>query len=233
MIASAWSKEEFEERLREKGRAYHIHHPFNVMLNSGAREPRADSRLGRESLLLSDQHSDQGRRHSHQLPRPRRAPQLGAAHPRPRRLWRRSGRHRILAAPGRGRRTFARARGEPDRRAARRALCRRCVRELRPPRALAGSRLRVADRAVRAGDPQATPRQLARALPVDRPRRACSTSRAASASRGATSNSASPSRWTEFTTRAAQERALEILQFKLDVLWQMNDAMAQHYGAQS
>jgi pyrroloquinoline-quinone synthase len=33
-----------------------------------------------------------------------------------------------------------------------------------------------------------------------------------------------------FTTRAQQERALEILQFKLDVLWAMNDAMAQRYG---
>jgi pyrroloquinoline-quinone synthase len=32
---SAWSREEFEARLREKGKAYHIHHPFNVMLNSG------------------------------------------------------------------------------------------------------------------------------------------------------------------------------------------------------
>src|SRR5262249_10660027 len=31
----AWSRQEFEQRLREKGRAYHIHHPFNVMLNSG------------------------------------------------------------------------------------------------------------------------------------------------------------------------------------------------------
>jgi len=31
-------------------------------------------------------------------------------------------------------------------------------------------------------------------------------------------------------SRAAQERALEVLQFTLDVLWQMNDAMAQAYG---
>ena len=31
-------------------------------------------------------------------------------------------------------------------------------------------------------------------------------------------------------TRALQERALEILKFKLDVLWQMNDALAQRYG---
>jgi pyrroloquinoline-quinone synthase len=36
-----------------------------------------------------------------------------------------------------------------------------------------------------------------------------------------------------FSTRAAQERALEILQFKLDVLWQMNDAMQQRYGVNS
>ena len=36
-----------------------------------------------------------------------------------------------------------------------------------------------------------------------------------------------------FKTRAQQERALEILQFKLDVLWQMNDAMALKYGVKS
>ncbi|MET0509992.1 MAG: pyrroloquinoline-quinone synthase PqqC [Burkholderiaceae bacterium] len=30
-----WSRAEFESRLRDRGRAYHIHHPFNVMLNSG------------------------------------------------------------------------------------------------------------------------------------------------------------------------------------------------------
>jgi pyrroloquinoline-quinone synthase len=33
-----------------------------------------------------------------------------------------------------------------------------------------------------------------------------------------------------FTTRAAQERALQVLQFKLDILWAMNDAMASAYG---
>lgn len=36
---AAWSREEFEARLREKGRAYHIHHPFNVMLNTGKAQP--------------------------------------------------------------------------------------------------------------------------------------------------------------------------------------------------
>ena len=36
-----------------------------------------------------------------------------------------------------------------------------------------------------------------------------------------------------FTTRGQQQRALDILQFKLDILWAMNDAMAQHYGVRA
>ncbi|WP_157263735.1 pyrroloquinoline-quinone synthase PqqC [Azohydromonas aeria] len=35
----AWSREEFEAKLRERGRSYHIHHPFNVMLNTGKATP--------------------------------------------------------------------------------------------------------------------------------------------------------------------------------------------------
>jgi pyrroloquinoline-quinone synthase len=34
-----WSREDFEQRLRERGRAYHIHHPFNRMLNEGRATP--------------------------------------------------------------------------------------------------------------------------------------------------------------------------------------------------
>ena len=34
-----WSREAFEQRLRERGRAYHIHHPFNRMLNEGRATP--------------------------------------------------------------------------------------------------------------------------------------------------------------------------------------------------
>ena len=30
-----WTRDAFEQRLRERGRAYHIHHPFNRMLNEG------------------------------------------------------------------------------------------------------------------------------------------------------------------------------------------------------
>ena len=36
---AAWSREEFEGRLREQGKASHIHHPFNVMLNTGKATP--------------------------------------------------------------------------------------------------------------------------------------------------------------------------------------------------
>lgn len=39
MIAAPWAREQFEQRLRERGRAYHIHHPFNVMLNTGKATP--------------------------------------------------------------------------------------------------------------------------------------------------------------------------------------------------
>ena len=36
---TAWNSTEFEAKLRERGRSYHIHHPFNVMLNSGRATP--------------------------------------------------------------------------------------------------------------------------------------------------------------------------------------------------
>jgi pyrroloquinoline-quinone synthase len=32
---AAWHRDEFEAKLRAQGQAYHIHHPFNVLLNSG------------------------------------------------------------------------------------------------------------------------------------------------------------------------------------------------------
>jgi pyrroloquinoline-quinone synthase len=35
----AWSREEFENQLRAKGAGYHIHHPFNVAMNSGKLSP--------------------------------------------------------------------------------------------------------------------------------------------------------------------------------------------------
>ena len=38
-MSNDWTREEFEARLRERGKAYHIHHPFNVMLNTGRASP--------------------------------------------------------------------------------------------------------------------------------------------------------------------------------------------------
>ena len=35
MSGAAWDRDAFEAQLRAQGRAYHIHHPFNVLLNSG------------------------------------------------------------------------------------------------------------------------------------------------------------------------------------------------------
>jgi pyrroloquinoline-quinone synthase len=35
----AWTPAQFEEQLRAKGKAYHIHHPYNVMLNTGRATP--------------------------------------------------------------------------------------------------------------------------------------------------------------------------------------------------
>ena len=37
--AVAWTHAEFEAQLRERGRSYHIHHPFNLMLNAGRATP--------------------------------------------------------------------------------------------------------------------------------------------------------------------------------------------------
>ncbi|HWX36219.1 MAG TPA: pyrroloquinoline-quinone synthase PqqC [Steroidobacteraceae bacterium] len=39
MSSAAWDRDEFEAQLRSLERAYHIHHPFNVLMNSGAATP--------------------------------------------------------------------------------------------------------------------------------------------------------------------------------------------------
>lgn len=38
MTEPAWTRDEFERRLRDKERYYHIHHPFHVLMNSGKLE---------------------------------------------------------------------------------------------------------------------------------------------------------------------------------------------------
>jgi pyrroloquinoline-quinone synthase len=39
MSTDAWSREEFEAQLRSRGAGYHIHHPFNVKMNDGLLDP--------------------------------------------------------------------------------------------------------------------------------------------------------------------------------------------------
>jgi pyrroloquinoline-quinone synthase len=39
LSGTAWTPDQFEARLRERGRAYHIHHPYNIMLNTGRATP--------------------------------------------------------------------------------------------------------------------------------------------------------------------------------------------------
>src|SRR5690606_2310769 len=136
-----------------------------------AREPRADPGLGREPLLLPDQYPAQGCGDPVELPGPQRAPPMGAARPRSRRSRRRRRRDRVVAASrGRGW-PFARARRKPRGPVARRPLRGRRVREFRAPCAVAGGGLLVADGALRARDPRAASRGMARVLPVDRARR--------------------------------------------------------------
>ena len=35
-MTTAWTREEFEKKLRAKGRLYHIHHPYQLAMNTGA-----------------------------------------------------------------------------------------------------------------------------------------------------------------------------------------------------
>jgi len=39
MSTDAWSRDEFEAQLRSRGAGYHIHHPFNVKMNDGLLDP--------------------------------------------------------------------------------------------------------------------------------------------------------------------------------------------------
>jgi len=39
-VTAPWSREEFEAQLRAQGARYHIHHPFNVRMSSGRLSPR-------------------------------------------------------------------------------------------------------------------------------------------------------------------------------------------------
>lgn len=226
---TAWSRDEFEQQLRDKGRAYHIHHPFNVMLNSGRATPeqirgwvanrfyyqisipikdaailancddRAVRRNWVQRILDHDGYGDDPGGIESWL---RLAEAVGLERPKVESL------SEVL--PGvrfavDAYVNFARRAPWPE------AVC-SSLTELFAPE-IHKQRL--------AGWPDYYPW-------IDRSGLHYFQSRVSLARRDVEFGLAVTLE--RFTTREQQERALRILQFKLDVLWQMNDAMALRYG---
>jgi len=226
---TAWSREEFERQLRDKGRAYHIHHPFNVMLNSGRAAPEqirgwvANRFYYQISIPIKD------------------AAILANCDDR---AVRRNWVQRILDHDGYG--------DDPGgieswlRLAEAVGLERSKVESL--SEVLPGVRFAVdayVNFARRAPWPEAVCSSLTELFApeihkqrlagwpdyypwIDRSGLHYFQSRVSLARRDVEFGLAVTLE--RFTTRDQQERALQILQFKLDVLWQMNDAMALRYG---
>jgi pyrroloquinoline-quinone synthase len=226
---TAWSREEFEQRLRDKGRAYHIHHPFNVMLNSGRAAPEqirgwvANRFYYQISIPIKD------------------AAILANCDDR---AVRRNWVQRILDHDGYG--------DDPGgieswlRLAEAAGLERARVESL--SEVLPGVRFAVdayVNFARRAPWPEAVCSSLTELFApeihkqrlagwpdyypwIDRSGLHYFQSRVSLARRDVEFGLAVTLE--RFRTREQQERALQILQFKLDVLWQMNDAMALRYG---
>ena len=232
MSEAPWSAAEFEERLRDKGRAYHIHHPFNVMLNTGRAEPEqirgwvANRFYYQVSIPVKD------------------AAILANCDDRSvRRNWV----QRILDHDGYG--------DDPGgieswiRLAESVGLRRDEVESF--SQLLPGVRFAVdayVNFARRAPWPEAVCSSLTELFApeihkqrlagwpdyypwIDRGGLHYFQSRVSLARRDVEFGLAVTLE--RFKTRAQQERALQILQFKLDVLWQMNDAMALRYGVKS
>lgn len=232
MSEAAWSAAEFEQRLRDKGRVYHIHHPFNVMLNTGRAQPEqirgwvANRFYYQVSIPVKD------------------AAILANCDDRSvRRNWV----QRILDHDGYG--------DDPGgieswiRLAESVGLRRDEVESF--SQLLPGVRFAVdayVNFARRAPWPEAVCSSLTELFApeihkqrlagwpdyypwIDRGGLHYFQSRVSLARRDVEFGLAVTLE--RFKTRAQQERALEILQFKLDVLWQMNDAMALRYGVQS
>jgi pyrroloquinoline-quinone synthase len=224
-----WSREEFEAKLRERGRAYHIHHPFNVMLNSG--------RASREQI--------QGwvaNRYYYQINIPVKDAAILANCDE--RAVRRNWVQRILDHDGYG--DDAGGIESWLRLAQAVGLERAYVESLAG--VVPGVRFAVdayVNFARRAPWPEAVCASLTELFApeihkqrlagwpqhypwIDQAGLSYFQSRVSLARRDVEFGLALTLE--RFTTRAAQERALEILQFKLDVLWQLSDAMALSLG---
>ena len=227
-----WSAQEFERQLRAQGRSYHIHHPFNVLLNSGAATAEqirgwvANRFYYQISIPLKD------------------AAILSNCDDR---AVRRNWVQRILDHDGHG--------DDPGgieswlRLAEAVGLDRGDVESL--SRVLPGVRFAVdayVNFARRAPWPEAVCSSLTELFApeihkqrlagwpehypwIDRGGLHYFQSRVSLARRDVEFGLAITLE--RFKTRAQQERALDVLQFKLDVLWQMNDAMELAYGVKS
>lgn len=229
MSEPAWSHEEFERRLREKGRAYHIHHPFNVMLNTG--KAQADQIRGWVA-----------NRYYYQINIPIKDAAIAANCPD--RAVRRRWVQRILDHDGYGDDAggieswlklaeavgLERAHVEsladvvPGVRFAVDAYV-NFARRAPWQEAVCASLTELFAAEIHkqrlAGWPQHYPW-------IERGGMHYFQSRTSLAPRDVEHGLAVTLDW--FDTRAAQQRALDILQFKLEVLWQMNDALAARYG---
>ena len=229
---SAWTAEQFEQKLREQGRAYHIHHPFNVMLNTG--------RATREQV--------QGwvaNRYYYQISIPRKDAAILSNCPdrAVRRIWI----ERILNHDGYG--NDAGGIESWLRLAEAVGLERADVDSLK--HVIPGVRFAV-DAYLNFARQQPWQESVCSSLtelfaPEIHKQRLASwpehypwinqeglhyfRSRVPLAQRDVDHGLAVT--LAHFKTREQQHRALDILKFKLDVLWAMNDAMAQHYGVQS
>jgi pyrroloquinoline-quinone synthase len=225
----AWTRAEFEQQLRARGKAYHIHHPFNLMLNGG----RATAEQIRGWVA---------NRYYYQINIPLKDAAILANCPE--RAVRREWLQRILDHDGHGEDAggieswlvLAEAVG----------LERARVESLAA--VLPGVRFAVdayVNFARRAPWPEAVCASLTELFAPEIHRQRLASwpqhypwidgaglkyfqSRVSLARRDVEFGLAVTLE--RFTTRAAQERALEVLQFKLDVLWQMNDAMVLAYG---
>jgi pyrroloquinoline-quinone synthase len=226
---AAWKRAEFEARLRERGRAYHIHHPFNLMLNSGK------ASRGQIRAWVAN-------RFYYQINIPLKDAAILANCPE--RAVRRNWVQRILDHDGHG--------DDPGgieswlRLAEAVGLARAEVESL--TLLLPGVRFAVdayVNFARRAPWPEAVCASLTELFAPEIHRQRLAgwpqhypwidpagleyfQSRMSRARRDV--EFALAVTLERFDTRAAQERALEVLKLKLDILWQMNDAMALAHG---
>jgi pyrroloquinoline-quinone synthase len=227
-----WTRAEFEQQLRARGRAYHIHHPFNIRLNSG--------QATREQIR-----GWVANRFYYQVNIPLKDAAILANCEE--RAVRRAWVQRILDHDGYG--------DDPGgieawlRLAAAVGLEREQVESL--AQVLPGVRFAVdayVNFARRAPWPESVCASLTELFApeihkqrlagwpehypwIDRAGLSYFQSRVTLARRDV--EFALATTLERFTTRAAQERALQVLQFKLDILWQMNDAMASAYASEA